>query len=423
MNIIHISNSNQIGGAARAATRIHESLLDNNINSKIWVNDKVGDDSNVFSTAGKYFKVLKIIKILIARFLTKLLKTNNPSLHSPQIFSSRWIKKINKSDADVIHLHWFQHEMISISEIPKIKKPIVWTLHDMWGFCGAEHISYDKRWKEGYKKKNRPKTESGFDLNLWTWKRKIKYWKKPIHLIAPSRWMEKAVKDSFLMKDWNVTQIPNPLDIDIWKPMDKKIARNAFNLPTNLPIVLFGAVAGTSYFHKGFDLLESAIKKIYDSKKVNNICLVVFGQSKPINPPKLKFPIIYLGHLHDDVSLRIAYSAANLLVVPSRFESFAQTATEAQACGTPVVAFNTSGLKTTVLHKKTGYLAKPFDINDLAKGIIWTLKVKSINLKKNARDSAVNRFSYSRVGKLHQKLYEKIYKKNFDIIHSSTNKI
>ena len=240
MNIIHISNSNQIGGAARAATRIHESLLDNNINSKIWVNDKVGDDSNVFSTAGKYFKVLKIIKILIARFLTKLLKTNNPSLHSPQIFSSRWIKKINKSDADVIHLHWFQHEMISISEIPKIKKPIVWTLHDMWGFCGAEHISYDKRWKEGYKKKNRPKTESGFDLNLWTWKRKIKYWKKPIHLIAPSRWMEKAVKDSFLMKDWNVTQIPNPLDIDIWKPMDKKIARNAFNLPTNLPIVLFG---------------------------------------------------------------------------------------------------------------------------------------------------------------------------------------
>ena len=170
-------------------------------------------------------------------------------------------------------------------------------------------------------------------------------------------------------------------------------------------------------------MLESAIKKIYDSKKVNNICLVVFGQSKPINPPKLKFPIIYLGHLHDDVSLRIAYSAANLLVVPSRFESFAQTATEAQACGTPVVAFNTSGLKTTVLHKKTGYLAKPFDINDLAKGIIWTLKVKSINLKKNARDSAVNRFSYSRVGKLHQKLYEKIYKKNFDIIHSSTNKI
>ena len=97
MKIIHISNSNQIGGAARAATRIHESLLDNNISSKIWVNDKVGDDSNVFSVPGKYFKVIKIIKILISRYLTKLLKTNNPSLHSPQIFSSRWIDKINKS--------------------------------------------------------------------------------------------------------------------------------------------------------------------------------------------------------------------------------------------------------------------------------------------------------------------------------------
>ncbi len=412
MKIIHISNSNQIGGAARAATRIHESLLDNNISSKIWVNDKVGDDSNVFSVPGKYFKVIKIIKILISRYLTKLLKTNNPSLHSPQIFSSRWIDKINKSDADVIHLHWFQHEMISISDIPKINKPIVWTLHDMWGFCGAEHISYDNRWREGYKTKNRPKTESGFDLNMWTWKRKIKFWKKPIHLIAASQWMENAVKDSFLMKEWNVTQIPNPLNVNIWKPIDKKIARNAFNLPSNLPIVLFGAVAGTSYFHKGFDLLESAIIKIYNSKKINNICLVVFGQSKPINPPKLNFPIIYLGHLHDDVSLRIAYSAANLLVVPSRFESFAQTATEAQACGTPVVAFNTSGLKTTVLHKETGYLAKPFDINDLANGIIWTLNEKNINLKQNARNSAVKRFSYSRVGKLHQKLYKKILKEN-----------
>ena len=412
MKIIHISNSNQIGGAARAATRIHESLLKNNINSKIWVNDKVGDDYNVYSIAGKYFKVIKIIKILIARFLTKLLKTNNPSLHSPQIFSSRWIKKINNSDADLIHLHWFQHEMISISDIPKIKKPIVWTLHDMWGFCGAEHISYDSRWKQGYNKKNRPKTESGFDLNRWTWQRKIKFWKKPIHLIVASQWMENAVKDSFLMKNWDATQIPNPLNINIWKPLNKIIARNAFNLPLDLPIVLFGAIAGTSYFHKGFDLLESAVRKIYKSEKINNICLVVFGQSKPINPPNFDFPIFYIGHLHDDVSLRIAYSSANLLVVPSRFESFAQTATEAQACGTPVVAFKNSGLKTTVLHKKTGYLAKPFDINDLAEGIIWTLQQKKIDLKKNARNFAIERFSYSRVGKLHKKLYMKILKKN-----------
>ena len=64
-----------------------------------------------------------------------------------------WLKAINESDADIIHLHWFQNEMISVSDLSKIKKPLVWTLHDMWGFCGAEHISYDRRWKEGYLKK------------------------------------------------------------------------------------------------------------------------------------------------------------------------------------------------------------------------------------------------------------------------------
>jgi len=62
------------------------------------------------------------------------------------------VKKINSSDADIVHLHWVQGEMLSISDINKIKKPIIWSLHDMWGFCGAEHISWDNRWKEGYNK-------------------------------------------------------------------------------------------------------------------------------------------------------------------------------------------------------------------------------------------------------------------------------
>ena len=40
--------------------------------------------------------------------------------------------------------------MLSIADIAKIKKPIVWTLHDMWAFCGAEHYTTDKRWINGY---------------------------------------------------------------------------------------------------------------------------------------------------------------------------------------------------------------------------------------------------------------------------------
>ena len=88
------------------------------------------------------------------------LKTKNPILHSPSFLSSSWVKKINSSDADIVNLHWVQHEMLSVSDISKIKKPLVWTLHDMWGFCGAEHISWDKRWLDGYNVDNRPNYES-----------------------------------------------------------------------------------------------------------------------------------------------------------------------------------------------------------------------------------------------------------------------
>ncbi len=410
MKIIHISNSNHGGGAGRAVTRLHKSLKSVGCNSKIWVNVKVGDDSDIITRTKKIYKIISIIKTLISKFIVSFLKTSNNILHSPQIFSSRWVTLINNSDADIIHLHAFNHEMLSISDISKIKKPIVWTLHDMWAFCGAEHISYDSRWIDGYNKKNRPVSESGFDLNKWTWNRKKKYWKSPIQLIAPSKWMMDNVKESKLMKNWPICNINNPIDISVWKPMNKKIARDAFNLPQDVPLIMFGAFLGVLEYHKGYDLLEKALNHIFSIKKLKNSFLVVFGQSEPKNPLKLKIPVIYLGRIYDDITLRMAYSAADLLVVPSRIDNAPLTASEAQACGTPVVAFNTTGLKTMVIHKKTGYLAKKFDIKDLAEGILWVIEKKDDELNLNARKSAVERFSYTQVAKLYLDLYKKTLK-------------
>ncbi len=145
MKVIHISSSDS-GGAGRAAYRIHKSLLSIGINSEMWVNRKKTRDSKVFSPVGKFSKILTYLKPHTRIPFRQLLLTRNTILHSPAIFVSSWIRKINQSDADIINLHWVQHEMLSISDIAKINKPIVWTLHDMWAFCGAEHISWDKRW-------------------------------------------------------------------------------------------------------------------------------------------------------------------------------------------------------------------------------------------------------------------------------------
>ena len=318
---------------------------------------------------------------------------------------------MNCSNSDIIHLHWFQHDMLSISDISKIKKPLVWTFHDMWPFCGAEHISYDQRWKEGYFKSNRPNTESGFDLNRWTWNRKKKYWTKPIQIIAPSKWMMNNVKKSYLMKNWPVTVIPNPININIWKPVEKKIARDFFNLPRNFKLILFGSPSGTKDYNKGFDLLKDSIKHLEKINKKENIALVIFGESKPKDEPKFKFPVYYLGYLSDQISLKSIYSSVDVVVIPSRIESFGQIASESNSCGTPVVAFKTSGLKTTIVNKITGYLAEPYNTLELSKGIIWVLKNNCLEMKKNCIDHVVKNYNYNKIGFEHYKLYKKILKK------------
>jgi len=410
MKIIHISNSNGRGGASIATSRLNKALLDEKCDSSIWVNYKYGNNPKIKTYPNNFQKRISRIKRLLSRIIVRLLKTNNPVLHSPQIFSSPfWLKAINESDADIIHLHWFQNEMISISDLNKIKKPLVWTLHDMWGFCGAEHISYDNRWYEGYLKNNRPIGEGYIDLNRWTWKRKLKYWKKPINIITPSDWMEQNVKKSYLMKDWPVFTISNAIDIKKWKPIDKNSSRKILKLPGDLSLILFGSTSGTKDYHKGFDLLEKSLKKLQSINK--KIGLVIFGEDEPAIKPNFKFPIFYLGFLQNSKSLIAAYSAADMVLIPSRVESFGQVASEANACSCPVIAFNTSGLRTTVRHKFSGYLARAFDTDDFLKGILWVLNHNNNrDLKSNCRKHVLDNFAPKKIALEHIELYKKIIK-------------
>ena len=101
---------------------------------------------------------------------------------------------------------------------------------------------------------------------------------------------------------------------------------------------------------------------------------MIFGASEPDNPPELGLPATYLGRLSDDAKLAQVSSAADAMVVPSVQEAFGKTAMEALACGTPVVSFDTSGLRDIVEHQKCGYRAKCYSAEDLANGIAWVLQ-------------------------------------------------
>ena len=368
-------------------------------------NDTAGDWT-VEDPQSKVSKTLLKMKAPLARLLTKTLKTGNPILHSPAFFPSRWSDRLNISDADVIHLHWINDEMMSIADIGNIKKPVVWTLHDMWAFCGAEHYTEDHRWRDGYTASNRPSHESGFDLNRWTWARKFKHWKRPMQIVTPSRWLADCAKQSALMRDWPITVIPNTIDISVWRPMDKALARQLLHLPPDVPLLLFGAIGGTQDPRKGFDLLQAALNHLRG--QLPGLELVVFGQLPPKASVDMGFPIHYTSHLHDDVSLRLLYSSVDAIVVPSRQEVFGQTASEAHACGTPTVAFDNSGLVDIVDHRQTGYLAKAFDPVDLATGLSWVLEDANrlAALGQTARKRAVMLWSCETVAPQYATVYQ-----------------
>lgn len=407
MKVCQINYSDIDGGAARAAYRIHHALRRSGVDSTMMVNVAFSGDWTVQGPKSLVAKLLNRIRPQISTVARSLFRTANPIIHSPAILPSSWPRRLNASNADVLHLHWVAGEMMSIADIARLNKPIVWTLHDMWTFCGAEHYTDDVRWLEGYRKDNRPAHEAGFDLNRWTWIRKQKHWRHPMHMVTPSQWLADCVRDSALMREWPVSVVPNPIDTDRWQQIDQALARKLLGLPQNIPLVLFGALGGGRDPRKGFDLLLKSFAHLRGDNPA--LDLVVFGQLAPRNPPDLGFPIHYTGHLHDDLSLRVLYSAADLLVIPSRQDNLPNTGVEAYACGTPVVAFNTGGLPDIVDHKRTGYLAEAFDVVDLAHGIKWVLaNAETAALSKNAREHAIAKFSYPVVARQYKKIYETI---------------
>ena len=392
MRPILLSHADSYGGAARAAYRIHRALLANGTPSRLWVANKKTDDYTVEGPPGELGNGLAVVRALVGRRIMRLQRTPNPILHSPALLPSSRLRALNAARADVVNLHWVNEEFLSISDIGRLTKPVVWTLHDMWSFSGAEHYGeeFEARWKEGYTSGNRPPHHGGLDLDRWTWNRKRKHWTRPMLIVAASEWLARCAKESTLMRDWPVRVIPNALDTNRYQPVAKEQARQLLGLPPGVPIVLFGAIGGARDPRKGWDLLQPALSRT--AAVIRDLHGVIFGQSEPADPPKLGLPLCWLGSLADDATLALAYSAADVVVVPSRQEAFGQAASEAQSCGRPVVAFDCTGLTDVVSHRQTGYLAKPYDVDDLAAGIAWTLndQARLDQLGAAARERACN---------------------------------
>ncbi|MDP3970735.1 MAG: glycosyltransferase [bacterium] len=401
------------GGGSMAAYRLHTALRANNVDSSLLVKFKYSDDKNVI---GKHPTNELVRKI--SSFSSFMDEIPGKFSNSPDTVyrSSAWYpdgvaRKLKELNPDVINLHWINGGFVRLESLAKWQGSIVWTMHDMWAFCGTEHYTSDQRYQEGYLKTNRPAGESGFDVNRWTWQRKQKAWSTLTDLVVvtPSKWLASCVRKSVLFKNYRIEVIPNSVNQEIFKPQEKIVLRKKHNINPQSKLILFGA-GNTASPRKGVDLLKKALKKLSVNATHNYIELVVFGKYQPEDYSDINLPIKHLGHVAGESEIAEIYSMADVFVAPSRQDNLPNTIVEALACGTPCVAFNIGGMPDMIDHQNNGYLAKAFDVDELAAGIVWVLEDKERwqKLSSQSRIKAENNYTYSEQAKKYSELYQSI---------------
>ena len=407
MRILHINYSDQIGGASIACSRLNRALRKLNINSNLLVAKKISNEKFIYSFNNKISKFKYNLKRIISRLIIKPYELINQSNYSISLFRSKLFDENKDIDPDIINLHWICNETISLRELNNFKKPIVWTLCDMWPFLGAEHNYFDFK-KKKYWIDEKILFSKTFDINHFFLKKKIEQLHLDITIVAISNWIAEKARQSILFKNKKIVVIPCCLDFDKWAPKNKDVSKKNLNLNFDKKIILFMSSGNTIDKKKGFDYLLKAIDKLNDKDQYH---LLIIGKIHKIHKKKINISFSEINKLFfgKDENLTEIYSAADLLIAPSLIEAFGQVALEAASCKLPTLAFNNTGVTEIILHKVNGYLANYRDVDDLSNGIKWCLDKKNYNyISDNAIEYAKKKFSYEVVSQKYINLYKSL---------------
>ncbi len=390
MKVLHICYTDSVGGAAKAAFRYHSALQKKGIDTKMLVyHKKLSENPSIIQMKGIKEKLYAYFGFYIQRFLISTFKKRKGNDFSIMCFPDNiFVRKINKLNPDIVHFHYLGPGIISIKGLSLIKQKIVWTLHDSFIFTGGCHtpgncLKYEVACGScdylGSSKKN--------DISKQFWNYKSKYLSdfQNINLTSPSNWMKNCAEASSIFKNKSVECIPNLIDTDLYNPKSKVESKSFFGIDSSIKIITTGGSNFEFDPNKGMNFFLDSLQYL-DNK--SNIEIFIFGTKKKGKEIFKGFTLNYLGYVSTQDLLVTLFSASDVVVVPSKQESFGQVAVEAMACGSPVVAFNTSGLKDIVEHKVNGYLAEAFNAQDLAKGIQFVLSndlfgnvTKTVSLK------------------------------------------
>ncbi|PLR85058.1 glycosyl transferase [Bacillus canaveralius] len=319
--------------------------------------------------------------------------------------TKRAVEIIDEINPDIVHLHNIHGYYINIEILFKYlhKKniPVVWTFHDCWpftGHCNHFHSIGCEKWKTGCFScplKTKGPRSIIFDRSKESYEAKRKLFSsiKNMRIVTVSNWLNELVKESFL-QGISSNVIYNWINRSVFNE-DK--TDETFKIKHNIEnkfVILGVAPAWTT--RKGIsDFLELA--KIISEDEI--IVLVgstlenkLFGEKPVKNLPK---NIISIPPTKNASELALIYKSADVFINPSREETFGLTTAEALSCGTPAIVYDTTACPEVVgIDETSGYIAKPFDVQDL---------YSKVKLVKTHGKLHFSRNAISRVNKLFNK--------------------
>jgi glycosyltransferase involved in cell wall biosynthesis len=368
MKVAAITYTDALSGAGIAALRIQRAVSSHGVESKLHVLRKRTDAPDVEEIGDRWTRRAQALRARLSQAIFSISVGRPDVMLSANLFPTGIDRRLAGLDADLLHLHWVGAEMIKIEELGRLARPVVWTLHDEWFYEGIDHY----RSLDGIVEAGSPATSpAGGVLDRSVRSRKAIAWERlDPFVVAPSRWLAENVRLSGLVPPDRIRVIPNPIPTETYRPIDRALARQTLGLPQDHKVIGFGAVRADMDPRKGYALLIQALEHLAAGTSTP-MTLIVFGAHR--GSDDLPFAAHFSGTIAADADLARLYAAMDVFVCPSLQENLPNTVGEAMACGIPCAAFRVGGIPDLIQHGVNGYLARPFEAEDLARGILACL--------------------------------------------------
>jgi glycosyltransferase involved in cell wall biosynthesis len=328
------------GGAGNAALRVHDSLRRSGAHSTLYVGRR---------ELTKHAGVKRLQHAREGWQPAQAPGFTIFSVDSPGIPDAELDQIIR--EADVFNLHWCAR-FVSLQNIERMSrsgKPVILTIRDMNLFTGGCHFFHGcENWTRDCLPCPQLSDDHIYIPNATLDAKRMLWDLTNVAVVVLSDHTRKLTQQSPLLKSCRVEKIPNPIDVSVFKPHDRRRSRAAFGVPPGKRAIAYLPSFNSSV--KGAAHAAEALRKLTREFEAKNCVVMTAGELEA--RLDIPFETVNAGFIPNKERLAQFYASADVTLIPSVEETFCNTAAESVACGTPIVGFEVGAIPEIAQDKR-----------------------------------------------------------------------